>query len=77
LDDADQQYRHRVDGKNKTHWRAYGKEWKEIAQLAAYVRPVERVLVVFPMQRIQTFVQKAPDKSFSWWKAAMKDMAME
>jgi hypothetical protein len=35
------------------------------------------VLVVFPMQRIETLVQKAPDRSFSWRNASMKEIPME
>src|SRR4029453_901378 len=77
LNRACEQYRRRVDWEKKTERHSDHEQRYQVAQFPADVPPVERVLMVRPVQRVQALVQIAADDSLPGREPSVKDIPMK
>src|SRR4029453_2973164 len=77
LNRACEQYRRRVDWEKKTERHSDHEQRYQVAQFPADVPPVERVLMVRPVQRVQTLVQIAAGDSLPGREPSRKGLPNE
>src|SRR5260370_19991435 len=66
-----------IDGKQKANGCGNEKQRQNVLELAADMHSIERPHVMFPMERIESLMEKPPDDPFAGRKTPVQDIAME
>ncbi len=72
-----QKNRERVDRRDKAYRSRNEEQRKKVPQFAVDVVSIKGPGVMFPMERVQTFVQELPDNTLARSKAPVQDKAVE